>query len=35
VSAARIFEVDVTWLPVLTAVVIVALVVALLVWRTR
>jgi hypothetical protein len=35
VSAARIFEVSVTWLPVLTAVVMVALVAAFLVWVVR
>jgi hypothetical protein len=38
VTAARIFEVSLTWLPVLTAVVMVVLVVALVVWvgrRTR
>jgi hypothetical protein len=35
VTAARIFEVGVTWLPVLTAVVMVVLVVALVVWVVR
>jgi hypothetical protein len=38
VTAARIFEVSLTWLPVLTCVVMVVLVVALVVWvgrRTR
>ena len=34
-TAARIFEVSLTWLPVLTFVVMVALVVALLVWVVR
>jgi hypothetical protein len=35
VTAARISEVGLTWLPVLTLVVMVALVVALLVWVVR
>ena len=32
---ARIFEVSLTWLPVLTFVVMVALVVALVAWAVR